>query len=385
MSTHYRLYLRDIINDYYLQFKKQTRKCFWLSAFVPSEIVQCFDVDIFYPESYAAMLAVRNISSELISIADSSGFNESICSYMRIFNGALEFKEKLPFGKIPKPDALIATNNQCGTLLLMWKLLAERYDVPLFIIDFPANNEQTGINQYLTSQLNDFIHFLEAIVNHQLDVNKLKENVINSSKISSLWWKLCDEVFREKKNISLQILTNNFFFPIVCAHCDIKTVKFLEDALNRICEKVEVNNNDYKRIYWWGYPFWFSNEKFPKLSKFGSKIIANNYLSWWCIPINTEGNIIENIAKSYLNTYLNRSLKSKLSEFEKDYKRYNIDGVIVHSNSSCKRDSVISKKIVSELTNQNIPTIEIEGDMCDKNKFQEKQAFTRIEAFLEII
>ncbi len=119
------------------------------------------------------------------------------------------------------------------------------------------------------------------------------------------------------------------------------------------------------------------------MPKYGGKIVANNYLLWWDIPIQNERNLIENIANSYSNTYLNRSIQQKLRDFERDFKRYNIDGVIIHINSSCKRDSIISKEFVELLKNKGIPTVEINGDICDSNKFQEDQSLNRIEAFLE--
>jgi benzoyl-CoA reductase/2-hydroxyglutaryl-CoA dehydratase subunit BcrC/BadD/HgdB len=385
MSRNYRLVLREIIRDYYLPFKEKKRKCIWLSAFAPSEIVNCFDVDIVYPESYSAVLAVRKINSELFSIADSLDYDENICSYMRILNGALNFKGRLPFGNVPDPDALIVTNNQCGTLFLMWKLFAEKYNVPLHVLDFPADNSQDGRDQYIVTQMKELVNFMESITGNPMEAAKLQEVIFNSSRTSSLWGEMCEGVFKGDLKLSIHSLVNNYFFPVVCARSDPKTVEFLESALNRIPKDQIENNGDYKKIYWWGYPFWFSNDKFPRLTELGGEVVANNYLKWWYIPINTNESPIDSLVKAYSNTYLNQSLEAKITDFERDSERYNIDGVIVLSNSSCKRDSVISKQVVDELIDRNIPTVEIEGDMCDKSKYQEKQALLRIEAFLESI
>ena len=385
MVTSYRIVLREIINKYYSQLKAQNRPCIWLSAFVPSEIINCFDVDIFYPESYAAVLTARKINSELLSIAKSLGFNESICSYMRIFNGGLNYNERLPFGNVPTPDALIVTNNQCGTLLLMWKIFSKMYQVPLFVIDFPANMNQEGLEQYTISQIENLIQFLESLTNSKLDMAVLERNVSNSQKVSDLWWELCHNVYKQKASVSIQTLTNNFFFPVVVAHSDDRTVQFLEQVLNQVVKEGIPSEINYKKIYWWGYPLWFSKEKFPDLKKYGAKIIANNYLRYWCIPLEKNEAPIKNLAKGYTDTYLNRQIDKKISEFEQEFREYNIDGVIVYINASCKRDSIIGKEVTDIIKQKGIPTIEIEGDMCDVNRFQKKQAYQRIESLLEMI
>jgi benzoyl-CoA reductase/2-hydroxyglutaryl-CoA dehydratase subunit BcrC/BadD/HgdB len=380
MAENYRKLLIEIIDQYFAPFKEKQKKLVWLSAFAPSEIIKSFDVDIFYPEIHAALLAPRKVGPELLSKCASLGFSDDLCSYMRMFVGGLEFEGSLRFGKIPSPDALVVTNNQCGTLFAMWKILASRYEIPLYVLDLPAYTPNR--EEYVLSQMKKLVEFMEKLTSTVLDESKLVEQTANSSTASLLWGELCTRIFRGEVEITINSLVNNYFLPMTIAHSGLKTVAFLKDILQGLNNSKR--DDKYKRIYWFGYPFWFSKEKFPDLSQFGGKIVANNYLKWWDIPINNHKKALGALANAYANTYLNRSLESRISELEKeDLEKYNIEGIIVHSNFSCKRDAVVSTKAVQMLSEKGFSVVEVQGDMCDKDKFQERQFLLRVEAFVQ--
>jgi len=379
MSSNYRSLLLEIVNDYYKPFKNKERKVIWLSAFAPSEIITSFDVDIFYPEIYTTILANKEICQKLISLSNQKGYENELCSYMRIFSGALDFEKSLPFGKIPSPDALVVTNNQCGTLFPMWKIFASYYNVPLFILDLPASN--TNRRDYIIQQMRELIIFMEKISNSSIDYYRLSENVQISAEVSFNWRKLCNLVFSEEINISLNSLVSNYFTPITIAHSSKKTLEYLSLILSN-SKKVSQKDNK-KRIYWYGYPCWFSDIKFPDLSNNGAKIVANNYLTWWDFQIDKHDDPIDALTNAYSNTYLNRSFNNKMIELKNELIKFNIDGVFVISNFSCKRDSIMSNKIAETIQKMGYPVSLNEADMCDKTKFNENEFLLRAETFLE--
>ena len=66
--------------------------------------------------------------------------------------------------------------------------------------------------------------------------------------------------------------------------------------------------------------------------------------------------------------------------------KYGADGLVMHSNRSCKPYSLGQydiQRIVRE--KRGIPTLVIEADMVDPRSFSEAQIQTRIDAFLEMI
>ncbi len=66
--------------------------------------------------------------------------------------------------------------------------------------------------------------------------------------------------------------------------------------------------------------------------------------------------------------------------------KYDVDGIVMHSNRSCKPYSLGQydiQRIVRE--KKGIPTVMIEADMVDERSFSESQIETRIDAFIEVL
>jgi benzoyl-CoA reductase/2-hydroxyglutaryl-CoA dehydratase subunit BcrC/BadD/HgdB len=63
-----------------------------------------------------------------------------------------------------------------------------------------------------------------------------------------------------------------------------------------------------------------------------------------------------------------------------------VDGLVMHSNRSCKPYSLGQydiQRIVGQ--KKGIPTVMIEADMVDERSFAEGQIETRIDAFIEVL
>ena len=99
-----------------------------------------------------------------------------------------------------------------------------------------------------------------------------------------------------------------------------------------------------------------------------------------------EDNFIETGAVAYSSVYINVSLDIMFETLEKLIKKYDVDGLVMHSNRSCKPYSLgqydLQKMVTKEL---KIPTLIIEADMVDARSFSESQIETRIDAFMETL
>jgi benzoyl-CoA reductase/2-hydroxyglutaryl-CoA dehydratase subunit BcrC/BadD/HgdB len=66
--------------------------------------------------------------------------------------------------------------------------------------------------------------------------------------------------------------------------------------------------------------------------------------------------------------------------------KYEVDGLMMHSNRSCKPYSLGQydiQKIIQQ--KRGIPTLLMEADMVDERSFSESQIETRIDAFMEVL
>jgi len=84
--------------------------------------------------------------------------------------------------------------------------------------------------------------------------------------------------------------------------------------------------------------------------------------------------------------YLNIGVDEMARQVIEMAKKYDVDGIVMHSNRSCKPYSFGQydiQRIVREKL--GIPTLMIEADMVDERSFSESQIETRIDAFIEVL
>ena len=97
-------------------------------------------------------------------------------------------------------------------------------------------------------------------------------------------------------------------------------------------------------------------------------------------------NFLESLAEGYTRIFLNTGTDQMADNIMEMAKKYNADGLVIHSNRSCKPYSLGQydiQKIVQE--KMHIPTLVIEADMVDERIFAESQIETRIDAFIEML
>lgn len=72
--------------------------------------------------------------------------------------------------------------------------------------------------------------------------------------------------------------------------------------------------------------------------------------------------------------------------FKNWFPEYGIDGVIFHDSKTCFNNSNAKFGLPQRLTEETgLPTLVIEGDLCDTRFFSDGQSITKIETFLEQI
>jgi benzoyl-CoA reductase/2-hydroxyglutaryl-CoA dehydratase subunit BcrC/BadD/HgdB len=147
--------------------------------------------------------------------------------------------------------------------------------------------------------------------------------------------------------------------------------------------------NEKYRLLWDNLPIWYRMKWLSKkFAEHDACLVADTYTSAWCgsmeyIDVNNFiGSAAEAYTRSYLNLGVDKMAEIVLSMIDK----YDIDGIVMHSNRSCKPYSFgqydIQKIVERE---RGIPSLLIEADMVDERSFSESQIETRIDAFIEMI
>jgi benzoyl-CoA reductase/2-hydroxyglutaryl-CoA dehydratase subunit BcrC/BadD/HgdB len=382
-----RAILVKVFAEYYhaaAQARREGKPIAYITAFTPVEILRAMGLVCLYPESYAVVCAASRQSADLFQASGLEAFSQDLCSYSLLSVGAEQYG-KLPLQGLPPPDLLIAANNQCGTTMLWFRLLAQRRNIPLFVIDYPASAYgQPALMAYITAQYKVLVDFVRAHTGHDLDASVLDEQVERSRKTCQLW-KRVHEVNRTRPAKVEAHEMIDALFPIVVARGTHQACNYYEALLNEYSQRGRQDTAESVRLLWHGYPMWFLPKKFPPSGDESCRTILNDYTLWWALTYPEEGGAMEALAVAYSDTYLNRTLQRKVDEVAEVIADYAIDGVICHANRSCRRALADIEPLRAKLRQLSIPSVTIECDMANPRFYSSEQVRLRMEAFRDVV
>lgn len=365
--------MRDYYQDFskYAKGKPPTHKVAWVTAFTPVEILEALDISYIYPESYAAVVAASGKEQALLEESERQALCRDCCSYSCCFEGSLAL-ESGPRGLPPKPDVLIATNNQCNTLPNWWNMLAQRYDVPLIVLDYPGEAaERQDALAYVTAQHEELIARMEGLSGNKLDTERLSQLIQNSENSVAAWRRIV-ELFPER-DISPTLLFDGISH-LITSRCKPDTAELYTAMAEELSELPETDRSK-PALFWLGYPLWYHAERYlPELLE-GCRVSGSNYITWWSLDYLGD-TPMEKLFHAYNYTFLNLKPETKRVRLAACIERSGAVGAISLHNKSCKCDFVSARHI-------DIPQAELEIDMIDREYLDVGRAKRQIGVLLE--
>ena len=388
--------MKEIMTAYYIDAKTaaQTgKKVAWITSGGPVEPLIAMDVIPVYPENHGAMIGASKMGVDLCEKAEAMGYSSDLCSYARsdiscaTVNGG-------PIGGLPRPDMLVCCNNICGTVLKWYEVQARFFKVPLFILDTPfCHTEFTEeARRYVQEQINEYIAFLEESCGKKLDFDRMQEVGRLSVEGQRLWQAVLDTAINRPAPLSA---FDAFFHLalIVTLRGTQQAVDYyrllLAEMRERVASGIGAVPNERYRLLWDNIPVWFRTKWLSeKFASHEACLVADTYTSAWCGSLKyvDENNFLGTMAECYTRIYLNIGVDEMARQVIEMVDKYVVDGLVMHSNRSCKPYSLGQydiQRIVGE--QKGIPTLMIEADMVDERSFSEGQIETRIEAFIEML
>ncbi|MDQ5987757.1 MAG: (R)-phenyllactyl-CoA dehydratase alpha subunit [Syntrophus sp. SKADARSKE-3] len=388
--------MRDIMTTYYIDAKmarQNNKKVAWITSGGPVEPLIAMDIIPVYPENHGAMIGASKMGVDLCEKAEAMGYSNDLCSYARsdiscaTVNGG-------PIGGLPEPDMLVCCNNICGTVLKWYEVQARYFKVPLFIYDTPfCHTEYTEeIKRYVKRQIEEYIVFLEGICGRKMDQDRMKE----VGRISFAGQQLWQEVLDTAINKPSPITAFDAFFHlalIVTLRGTQQTIDYYQELRDELKERSKAGigaiPNEKYRLLWDNLPIWYRMKWLSrKFAEHDACLVADTYTSAWCASMKyiNDNNFIGSAPEGYTRSYLNLGVDKMADIVLSMVDKYEVDGIVMHSNRSCKPYSLGQydiQKIVER--KRGIPSLMIEADMVDERSFSESQIETRIEAFIEMI
>ncbi|MFA5653351.1 MAG: 2-hydroxyacyl-CoA dehydratase [Desulfomonilia bacterium] len=388
--------MREIMTEYYIEAKTadQTgKKVAWITSGGPVEPLIVMDVIPVYPENYGAMIGASHMGGDLCAKAEALGYSTDLCSYARA-DIACALEDGGPIGGLPKPDMLVCCNNICGTVMKWYEIQARLFNVPLFIFDTPFCHVGFAdeARRYARTQIDEYIGFLEGVCKKKFDFDRGMEVGRLSLKGQRLWQEVLDAAAHRPSPMTA---FDAFFFLalIVTLRGTDKVVDFytglLEEMKERVSQGISAVENERYRLLWDNLPVWYRLKWLSDtFASHGACLVADTYTTAWCGSMQyiDENDFIGSMAEAYTRIYLNIGVDEMAKTIFAMIDKYEVDGLVMHSNRSCKPYSFGQYDIMRMVREKkDIPCMMLESHMVDERSFSESQALTRIDAFMEVI
>ncbi len=388
--------MKEIMTEYYIEAKTagQTgKKVAWITSGGPVEPLIAMDVIPVYPENHGAMIGAAKMGVDLCQQAEAMGYSRDLCSYARADIGCAPVNGG-PIGGLPRPDMLVCCNNICGTVLKWYEIQARHYDVPLFVLDTPFCHTEfsDAAKTYVRDQMTEYIRFLEKICGQKADDERLTEVGRLAIESQQLWQAVLDTTTHRPSPMSAFDAFFHLALIVTLRGTQVAVDYYqalLKEMRQRVAAGISAVPNERYRLLWDNLPVWYRTRWFSeKFAAHGACLVADTYTSAWCssLPYLNADDYLGAMAEGYTRIYLNISVDQMAENVLQMIAKYDVDGVVMHSNRSCKPYSLGQYDIQRIIQQESgIPTLLIEADMVDERSFSESQIETRIDAFMEML
>ena len=361
------------------------------------EVAYAAGIQPAFPENYACVSAARHKSGEYCDRAEAASYSQDICSYCRNYMGyTLSSDANPPLGGMGSPDLLLMSTSACTHYFKWWDTLRETTGKPLIHVNTPRIMETKAVPDYYLrftmEEIRLAIAEIEMILDIQISPDKLAEAVALSDQLVVYWHKILELQKAVPAPMGLSDLGNALFVLIVLAgsregadlmkKIHAETARRVETGTG-ILERQEEKH----RLLWLNIPFWHNLKIFGYFEERGCVFPMADYTQyiWGAARMNSQ-DPLESLARKALAGELNSSVDAHIDRMIDDIQAYGIDGVVAHSNRSCRVLSVgvldAARAIRERL---GLPVLILDGDHSDERAVDQNKLTNRIDIFLDML
>jgi benzoyl-CoA reductase/2-hydroxyglutaryl-CoA dehydratase subunit BcrC/BadD/HgdB len=113
-------------------------------------------------------------------------------------------------------------------------------------------------------------------------------------------------------------------------------------------------------------------------------MVTSTYPDSWTIVYDSDD--LDAMARAYSSNYVNRNLDYGINKIAQIVKDFSLDGIIYHSNRSCKLMDFRQYEVQRRVQEQTgVASVIFDGDQTDPRAFSLAQYETRIQALMEMM
>ena len=367
-------YLARLMMDTMLKPLKAPEQTAIVSIFTPAELLQEVGLSPYNAEGFSCYLSASKVERSCLQQAENTGISETLCSYHKTFLGAAQR------GLLPKPRCIVYTSLMCDANLLTFRALSQLYDVPLFAIDVPLQQNEENV-QYVAKQLRDLAAFLEKHTGKKVDEDSLRARLETSKRTL--------EKFRQFQMARAdRYIPEDLVSPLYCGMTNNLLLgtpqeeKYVDMLLHDVQSAPAKKG---KHIYWMHtIPFWSEAVQKELLLNENAQIVGCE-LSQVNEPDFDPSSPYEALAHRMVYHALNGSVTRRIDAGIRHAKEAGADGVVWFDHWGCKHTMGGAQLAKHKFEEAGLPLLILDGDGCDRSHGGEGQTSTRLGAFLEML
>lgn len=369
--------------------KKEGKPVAWVSSNFPVEIPETLGLATAYPENQAAGIAARGAGERMCEVAEADGYSNDICAYARISMAYAKLKE-CPEQDVAMPDVLLCCNNICNCMIKWYENLSIELNIPMILLDIPFNPDyevsQAEID-YVSAQFWDAVHTLENLFDLKWSDEKFQEVTGFSCKSSRAWLAATGQAKYTPSPFNGFDLLNHMAV-MVTARGKKEAGEAMEQLLKEYKENHEKGTSTFRgeekyRVMFEGIACW----PYLRVTSHGMRDRGINMVTTiYADAFGFDYHSFDEMIAAYCSVPNAINLEKARDKRIKLCKDNNVEGLLVHTNRSCK----LWSGFMSEMSRQigeacNIPVASFDGDQADPRNFSEAQYDTRVQGLMEIM
>ena len=371
------------------QAKKEGKIVAWVSSNFPVEIPETLGIATVYPENQAAGIAARGAGERMCNVAEADGYSNDICAYARISLAYAKLKE-CPEQEVAMPDVVLCCNNICNCMIKWYENLAQDLGVPMLMLDIPFNPDYDvpqSIVDYVSAQFWDIVHQLEELFDLKWDDDKFQEVTGFSCRASRAWLAAtaCAKYTPSPFN-GFDLL--NHMAVMVTARGKETAGEAMETLYKEYMDNHANGTSTFRteekyRIMFEGIACW----PYLRVTSTGLKSRGINMVTTiYADAFGFDYNSFEGMIRAYCAVPNAINLEKARDKRIKLCKDNNVEGLLVHTNRSCKLWSGFMYEMSRQIGEAcDIPVTSFDGDQADPRNFSEAQYDTRVQGLVEIM
>lgn len=348
------------------------RPVYWCSTFVPPELIYALGGVPFMPEIAAGFSAKLGFADQIIAKGEGDWLNSDLCSIHRCGLG-LTLEELMP-----EPDYIIAASHLCDGAKKYLQEISILYDCPFYLLETPYDDENA---EYLAGVIKRMV---EDINNGSVD---FKSSFAFSNKAHEYYQQI-----NQIRKITPALISGERIMNMIplnfMSFGSRGGVKFYSELLTELKNRKDKNysivENEKYRLLWLHLKTYYNQHIFSILRNKNAVIAFEEYSQLYWQPLDYKKPYLS-LALKMINHFGWGTLSDQFKRIYKIIDEYNIDGVLGFSHWGCRQSSGRMDMFKNNFQKNNIPFLNIDGDLIDSRNYHEGQMRTRLQAFIELL